>query len=245
MEIYYKIHKKLNKKRKNKSNDIFEVISDIKIKSFNEYVKDKKPDKNTIIKNTPSNGNKISNNISINININYNNININNTDKKSNKQCNIEMNNKINKENPLNNCTNGEFIEDRDEYNILKETFSKDRFSFRPVSNDNNQAITNFQQYNSIVNNSSINENNINNSERLSLDKKDFINRNVTNSNILNDYINKNNTNFNRKRENIKLVNNEISKIQKLKKIIKNKPTSKLLKDGNILNKSAELRYKK
>ena len=31
------------------------------------------------------------------------------------------------------------FIEDRDEYNIiLKETFSKDRFSFRPTNKDSN-----------------------------------------------------------------------------------------------------------
>jgi hypothetical protein len=37
----------------------------------------------------------------------------------------------------------------------------------------------------------------------------------------------------------------EISKIQKLKKIIKNKQTSKLLKPENSLNKSVELRFKK
>ena len=37
----------------------------------------------------------------------------------------------------------------------------------------------------------------------------------------------------------------EISKIEKLKKIIKNKQNSKTLKGSNILNKSVELRYKK
>ena len=241
--------RKYDKEQNNINNSIFEVISDIKVKSFNEYEEDKKADQSQIIGNSSLNEQKIKNNININININYNNININNNKKSINKQCKTENNNKINKENLLINCNNGEFIEDRDEYNILKETFSKDRFSFRPANNDNNEILNNFQQYNDIVNNNySINQNNLNKSEKTSLNRKDFIKRNILNgSNILSDYMNKNknNSNHNKKIDNNKIMKKEISKIQKLKKIIKNKQTSKQFQGSNILNKSVELRYKK
>ena len=241
--------RKYDKEQNNINNSIFEVISDIKVKSFNEYEEDKKAEQNPIIDNTSLNEKKIKNNININININYNNININNNKKTINKHCKTENNNNINKENLLINCNNGVFIEDRDEYNILKETFSKDRFSFRPANNENNEILNNFQQYNDIVNNNySINQNNLNKSEKASLNKKDLIKRNISNcSNVLNDYMNKNknNPNSNKKIDNNKIMKKEISKIQKLKKIIKNKQTLKQLQGSNILNKSVELRYKK
>ncbi len=256
---YNKIN--LTKEHKHKNSDIFEVISDIKVQSFNEYEEDKKAKNKTLNKNISQNQNenKINNNININININYNNININNSNsnnKNNNKDkinnSNINQykteNNKIYKEkSPKISCNNSDFIEDRDEYTILKETYSKDRFSFRPINNDN-EIITNYQQYNNIVNdNINISQNNINNSGQLYLDKKDFTNRNNINRSILNNYINKkNNTSNNTKKfDKIKLMKKEISKIEKLKKIIKNKQNSKLIKGNNILNKSAELRYKK
>ena len=283
-----------------KANDIFEVISDIKIKSLNEYEEDKKADKapsipNSEINNKPpttpnetteindktSDKSKVNNNININININYNNININNNNEnnnsinKLNKDCNTENNknksitvnnkkqynnsnknsnnnsNRASIEKPNLNFNNGVFIEDRDEYNILKETFSKDRFSFRPVNSENNEIITNFQQYNNIVNkNNNINNNNkknsvnVNKSDKITLGKKEIGKNNVINSSLLKTHITKNNNN------NVNIGNNkemkkEMSKLQKLKKIIKNKQTTNTLKGGTILNKSVELRFKK
>ena len=283
-----------------KGNDIFEVISDIKIKSLNEYEEDKKADKapsipNSEINNKPpttpnettevndktSDKSKVNNNININININYNNININNNNEnnnsinKLNKDCNTENNknksitvnnkkqynnsnknsnnnsNRASIEKPNLNFNNGVFIEDRDEYNILKETFSKDRFSFRPVNSENNEIITNFQQYNNIVNkNNNINNNNkknsvnVNKSDKITLGKKEIGKNNVINSSLLKTHITKNNNN------NVNIGNNkemkkEMSKLQKLKKIIKNKQTTNTLKGGTILNKSVELRFKK
>ena len=283
-----------------KANDIFEVISDIKIKSLNEYEEDKKADKapsipNTEINNKPpttpnettevndktSDKSKVNNNININININYNNININNNNEnnnsinKLNKDCNTENNknksitvnnkkqynnsnknsnnnsNRASIEKPNLNFNNGVFIEDRDEYNILKETFSKDRFSFRPVNSENNEILTNFQQYNNIVNkNNNINNNNkknsvnVNKSDKIKLGKKEIDKSNVINSSLLKTHITKNNNN------NVNIGNNkemkkEMSKLQKLKKIIKNKQTNNTLKGGTILNKSVELRFKK
>ena len=283
-----------------KANDIFEVISDIKIKSLNEYEEDKKADKapsipNSEINNKPpttpnettevndkiSDKSKVNNNININININYNNININNNNEnnnsinKLNKDCNTENNknksitvnnkkqynnsnknsnnnsNRASIEKPNLNFNNGVFIEDRDEYNILKETFSKDRFSFRPVNSENNEIITNFQQYNNIVNkNNNINNNNkknsvnVNKSDKITLGKKEIGKSNVINSSLLKTHITKNNNN------NVNIGNNkemkkEMSKLQKLKKIIKNKQTTNTLKGGTILNKSVELRFKK
>ena len=283
-----------------KANDIFEVISDIKIKSLNEYEEDKKADKapsipNSEINNKPpttpnettevndktSDKSKVNNNININININYNNININNNNEnnnsinKLNKDCNTENNknksitvnnkkqynnsnknsnnnsNRASIEKPNLNFNNGVFIEDRDEYNILKETFSKDRFSFRPVNSENNEILTNFQQYNNIVNkNNNINNNNkknsvnVNKSDKITLGKKEIGKNNVINSSLLKTHITKNNNN------NVNIGNNkemkkEMSKLQKLKKIIKNKQTTNTLKGGTILNKSVELRFKK
>lgn len=281
-----------------KTNDIFEVISDIKIKSLNEYEEDKKADKdpstsNSEIDNKPHttptetteindktlDKSKVNNNININININYNNININNNNEnnnsknKLNKENNTEnnknksitvnnkkhasnknSNNNSNKaiiEKPNLNFNNGVFIEDRDEYNILKETFSKDRFSFRPVNSENNEILTNFQQYNNIVNkNNNINNNkkknsvNVNKSDKITVGKKEIGKNNIINSSLLKAHMTKNNNN------NVNIGNNkemkkEVSKLQKLKKIIKNKPTTNTLKGGTILNKSVELRFKK
>ena len=228
--------------KKIKNNGIFEVISNIKVKSLNEYEEEKKEiDSSKKVFNTMPNDNKINNNININININYNNININSQINNENKISNNDINNYVNLENTNINCNNGVFIEDRDEYN-LKETFSKDRFSFKPVNDENNEIITNYQQYNNVNNNIDKNDK-INNSDKISLDKKDFVNNNIINSSILNTYINKNKIN-NKTIDNKKIMKKEISKIQKLKKIIKNKPTSKLLKSGNILNKSVEMRLK-
>ena len=285
----------------NKANDIFEVISDIKIKSLNEYEEDKKADKipstsNSEINNNPptiptessevndktSDKSKVKNNININININYNNININNNHEnnnsknklsneyntENNKNKNIIVNNKqqyntSNKnsnnnsdrasiEKPNLNFNNGVFIEDRDEYNILKETFSKDRFSFRPVNSENNEILTNFQQYNNIVNkNNTINNNNkknsvnVNKSEKITLSKKETGKHSIINSSLLKTHMTKNNNNNNVNIGNNKEMKKEMSKIQKLKKIIKNKPTTNTLKGGTILNKSVELRFKK
>ena len=243
---------KLKKEQKIKNNDIFEVISDIKVKSLNEYQEEKKVDKNTKYNSSPSD-NKIKNNININININYNNININNqiNNDSNNNQYNSDINN-ISTENTNLNVNNGVFIEDRDEYNILKETFSKDRFSFRPINGDNNEIKTNYQQYNNIINNN-INKDNNDESEQNSLSLKDFAKKDdIKNSNIintidknnLNNKNNTNNTNTNIKNiDNKKIMKKEISKIQKLKKIIKNKQM-KLSKMGT-LNKSVELRSKK
>jgi hypothetical protein len=285
----------------NKANDIFEVISDIKIKSLNEYEEDKKADKipstsNSEINNNPptiptessevndktSDKSKVKNNININININYNNININNNHEnnnsknklsneyntENNKNKNIIVNNKqqyntSNKnsnnnsdrasiEKPNLNFNNGVFIEDRDEYNILKETFSKDRFSFRPVNSENNEILTNFQQYNNIVNkNNTINNNNkknsvnVNKSEKITLSKKETGKHSIINSSLLKTHMTKNNNNNNVNIGNNKEMKKEVSKQQKLKKIIKNKPTTNTLKGGTILNKSVELRFKK
>ena len=247
-----KIEKKCEKEKKDKNNGIFEVISDIKVKSLNEYEEEKKADSNQKEYNTIPNDNKITNNnININININYNNININNQINKENsinRQYNTErkgcIQDKKNIENNKININNGVFIEDRDEYSI-KETFSRDRFSFKPIS-ENNEIVSNYQ-YNNLVNNKNNNDikNNINNkTDKISLDKKDFVNNHVINSSILNRFLNKEKTN----NKNIgvkKIMKKEISKIQKLKKIIKNKQTSKLLKPENSLNKSVELRFKK
>ena len=233
---------KEEKGQKCKNNDIFEVISDIKVKSLNEYEEEKKADSNKKNKeyNTLLNDSKINNNININININYNNININNQINNENnitKKYSKEINN-INNIQNINPTTSGVFIEDRDEYNILKETFSKDRFSFRPKNDENNEIITNYQQYNNIL------SSNINNNKDL-LDKNDFINNSIMSSSVMKNNINKNKGNFKNNVDNKKIMKKELSKIQKLKKIIKNKPNSKLVKGGNVLNKSVEMRFKK
>ena len=146
------------------NNEIFETISDIKVKSYNEYEQEKKINEN----NQTENSNQINNNININININYNNINVNN---------------------PYINSKNDDFIEDRDEYNnYLKETFSKDRFSFKPV---NNEIESNYDYYND------------NNNMGEKLNKNDFITKN--NNNIKNDK-------FLKKANTKKKVKNQIKK---------------------------------
>jgi hypothetical protein len=115
--------KALNKK----NNKIFEIISDVKVKSFIEYEEDKKLNKSSN-DNTDSNKKDIDTNININKILNSNSTS--NEHDTSNKNSNGKKDNE-------------KFIEDRDEYNvILKETFSKDRFSFRPTNNDNDSNET-------------------------------------------------------------------------------------------------------
>ena len=132
----------------------------------------------------------------------------------------------------------------------MKETFSKDRFSFRPVNSENNEILTNFQQYNNNVNNNNpINNNNkknsvnVNKSDKISLGKKEIGKNTIINSSLLKSNMTKTNNNVNI--GNNKEMKKEMSKIQKLKKIIKNKPTNNTLKGGTFLNKSVELRFKK
>ena len=121
------------------NDEIFEIMSDIKVKSYNEYEKGKDKEKiniqNTEIKKDSK---EIKNNININININYNTINVNNP-----------------------NSVNDFFIEDRDEYNtVLRETYSKDRFSFKSMNNEiikesdlkNNENTTKNRQSTQITN---------------------------------------------------------------------------------------------
>ena len=184
----------------NKNNyKIFEVISDVKVKSFIEYEEDKK----NLLSKKESN-----NNISIN----------SDSDKKENSLNNINNNikeisiiqNEIaksvdNMNNSEENYTDEKFIEDRDEYNInLKETFSKDRFSFRPTNKDSKET---FQE------NKFTNENN--NKNKI-LDKKDFLNNDlVISSNIkCNDIF----PNSNRvKKLNKQVKNTNIKKMKKTK----------------------------
>ena len=134
----------------NKKNyEIFEIISDVKVKSFTEYEEDKK---NSLNKN--QNNKVYDNKNEINKNININEIFDQNTFEHKSIRSTIINQEKIENEN---------FIEDRDEYNIkLKETFSKDRFSFRPTNNDSNET---FQD-------SKVESN-------KTLDKKDFINSRI------------------------------------------------------------------
>ena len=134
----------------NKKNcKIFEIISDVKVKSFIEYEEDKKLNK-TFNDNTDSNN---SHKKTIDTNININKI------LNSNSTCDEHD---MSYKNSNEKKDNEKFIEDRDEYNvILKETFSKDRFSFRPTNNDNDSNET-FQD-------SKFQKN-------KTLDKKDFLN---------------------------------------------------------------------
>ena len=122
---------------KEKLYEIFQVISDVKVKSFIEYEEDKKH------KLQENNNNNIIRNIEdIDNNLNINEIITSNSKTYDDKN---------------------KFIEDRDEYNIvLKETFSKDRFSFKPTNNDSNETLQDTFRKN--VNKSTI------------LNKKDFLN---------------------------------------------------------------------
>ena len=100
---------------KEKLYEIFQVISDVKVKSFIEYEEDKKNKLQENNNNNNRNVEDINNNLNINEVIMSNNKTIDNQNK---------------------------FIEDRDEYNIvLKKTLSKDRFSFRPTNNDSNDTL--------------------------------------------------------------------------------------------------------
>lgn len=128
-----------------KSYEIFEVISDVKVKSFIEYEEDKKND-NLLSKNQSENSDKAEIN-------SFKNKNIKEIEGKS-------------YDNIINN-SNGQFIKDRDEYDIiLKETFSKDRFSFRPTNKDSNETFQDTKVKH----------------EKKLLDKKDFINNKIVSS---------------------------------------------------------------
>ena len=181
------------------NNEIFETISDIKVKSYNEY----NQEQNTIPIDLTEQKNESqlnNSNININININYNNINVNN---------------------PSMNTIEDNFIKDRDEYNIdnFKETFSKDRFSFKPI---NNEIIPHCDCFNSI------------NIKRGELNKMDFMTNTNNNKETL---INKDNKNKEEKNKFMK------GKLNKIKKFNKTKVNSKLNKGKislvkpNILNK--------
>ena len=189
---------KINDNNKEKisknNNEIFEIMSDIKVKSYNEY--EQEQEQKSIQKTEPKNKSQINNNININININYNTINVNKT-----------------------NPVNGDFIEDRDEYNNnLKESFSKDRFSFRPI---NNEVIMDNERYNNIIKNKK-------------LDKMDFIPKEqVKNENekkIINNM------------EKNKCAN---GKIKKSTGNVKNNAGSKINKTTTSLNKSINIKRKK
>ena len=181
---------------KNNSN-IFEVISDVKVKSMLEYEKDKNNLSNIVEKNKCNN--KIANkNLNddnakeINSNININEI-LDGSSEGHKKNINVIENNEEKKE-------KGEYIEDRDEYNvILKETFSKDRFSFRPTNNDSNET---FQD-----------------SKTKVLDSKDFlIDKEISSSTFVFDNKRKKKIPF--KKKNIK-TKNIGSNMEKIKKLIK------------------------
>ena len=183
--------KALNKK----NNKIFEIISDVKVKSFIEYEEDKKLNKSSN-DNTDSNKKDIDTNININKILNSNSTS--NEHDTSNKNSNGKKDNE-------------KFIEDRDEYNvILKETFSKDRFSFRPTNNDNDSNET-FQD-------SKFQKN-------KTLDKQDFLNAASSEFKIDNNNMKKI-IPIMKKNKNGKIVNGD-----KNKKLVKSK--SKELKTKN------------
>jgi hypothetical protein len=187
--------KALNKK----NNKIFEIISDVKVKSFIEYEEDKKLNK-TSNDNTDSNN---SHKKDIDTNININKI------LNSNSTCDEHD---MSYKNSNEKRDNEKFIEDRDEYNvILKETFSKDRFSFRPTNNDNDSNET-FQD-------SKFQKN-------KTLDKQDFLNAASSEFKIDNNNSMKKSIPIMKKNKNSKIVNGD-----KNKKIIKSK--SKELKTKN------------
>ena len=168
-------------------------MSDIKVKSYNEYEKEK--EKKTNEKSEIDDRSKINNNININININYNTINVNNS-----------------------NSLKEDFIEDRDECNnFIKETFSKDRFSFKPI---NNEIKTDFDAYKTIT-------------MRKKLDKNDFIN---------NDENKKEN-----EKKNIKIKEKNINikgEKNKMKKFFKHKVESKINKGISSLKKQIVIKRK-
>jgi hypothetical protein len=184
----------------NKKNcKIFEIISDVKVKSFIEYEEDKKLNK-TFNDNTVSNN---SHKKEIDTNININKI------LNSNSTCDEHD---MSYKNSNEKRDNEKFIEDRDEYNvILKETFSKDRFSFRPTNNDNDSNET-FQD-------SKFQKN-------KALDKKDFLNVASSEFKIVNNNSMKKSKQIVKKNKNGKIVNGD-----KNKKLVKSK--SKELRTKN------------
>ena len=185
-----------------RNNEIFEVISDIKVKTFNEYEQElvQKTEQSINLENKS----QINNNININININYNNINVNNNS---------------------NNDINNDFIKDRDEYNTnIKATFSKDRFSFRPINNNYN-----LEQYN------------ISGKNNQKLNKDDFIDKNK-NEKEIKKYSIINNKKIGKNHLNPK---EKLNKTQKRKNIIKIKPKPKTNKGVQLFNKSFISKKKK
>ena len=119
-----------------KTYNIFEIISDVKVKSILEYEEDKK---NSKIKGYKKQLNKLNGKENNSKKDYISNININeliNEKKENDKLKGSFVNDNEDKD------KNEKFIEDRDEYNIeLKETFSKDRFSFRPTNNDSKETF--------------------------------------------------------------------------------------------------------
>ena len=186
-----------------KNFNIFEVISNVKVKSFIEYEEDKK---NLLNKNE----NEKENNNNSNYKDIKNDLQNNNTD----NNCTKISNSKNEKDIPImiNNeediiYNNETFIKDRDEYNIiLTETFSKDRFSFRPTNKDSNETIQDTKLEN---------DNNV-------LDKKDFINtnRNASSQYRISTCNNYNTNKINNKKKKKSIKNNTFikSKVQYLNK---------------------------
>ena len=189
---------------------IFEVISNVKVKSFIEYEEDKK---NLLNKNENESESEKENNYHNYHNClknNNNDLHSNITDRGSRKM----SNSKNEKETPIiiNNdediiYNNDTFIKDRDEYDIiLKETFSKDRFSFRPTNKDSNETI----QDTKLENNNNV------------LYKKDFINTNRVSSSQyrINTYNNCSMNKINNKKKRKSIKNNTLikSKVQNYNK---------------------------
>ena len=145
MEVHSEI---FDNDKNEKSDEIFEIIYDVKVKSFTEYEQDKKNIVNNTNNTNDTNTNEPIHRILIR------------SPKKESQNTFADI---INNEEENENYSNGKekFIEDRDEYNIaLKETFSKDRFSFRPTNNDSRETFPDIRSQNN---------------DKV-LDKKDFIN---------------------------------------------------------------------
>ena len=114
-------------------------------------------------------------------------------------------------ENNDDNYINEKFIEDRDEYDIkLKETFSKDRFSFRPTNKDSKET---FQD------NKHINENN-----NKILIKNVFLNNDdIIYKNIKYNDISSNSIKTKKIKKEVKNIKAKIKKKIKIQELKKNK----------------------
>ena len=202
----YKTNSEIFDSQTNKKNsDIFEIISNIKVKSFIEYEEDKK---NLLSKKD--------NNINMIIDIDNdkketNLTNINNNIKEISISQNYIGNCIDTIENNDDNYINEKFIEDRDEYDIkLKETFSKDRFSFRPTNKDSKET---FQD------NKHINENN-----NKILIKNVFLNNDdIIYKNIKYNDISSNSIKTKKIKKEVKNIKAKIKKKIKIQELKKNK----------------------